>query len=243
MGDLWTWDRAEKVRKAIEAFEAALTVYSKDAYPADWASTQTNLGVAWENRPTGKIVENVKKAIAAYEAALTVYTKEAYPRDWARTQMNLGNAWRHLSTGDKVKNVKNAVAAYEAALSGGPTDLPPEVRRSVKTKLSWHQLLIKDFIGALSTCERAPDEDAADLLLQTNHAHAFLFLGRTEEARQLYGKYVGQEIAETGKSWERIILEDLDDLEENGLTSPEFTKIREMLKSKTAEVGSAPAAK
>ena len=83
----------------------------------------------------------------------------------------------------------------------------------------------------------------AFFLYKLTMRHALLLLGRTEEARRLYRKYVGQKIPETGKSWEQTILEDFDDLEKNGLKSPEFAKIREMLKSKNAEAGSAPAAK
>jgi tetratricopeptide (TPR) repeat protein len=236
-------DKARSVKTAIAAYEAALTVYTKKAYPAAWARTQYNLGIAWHDLPTGNKAENLTKAISAYEAALTVRTKEAYPAAWARTQVNLGAAWGSLPTGNRAENLKNAIGAYEAALSVSLSDLSPELRQSTETELSWVQLLNKDFADVLSTFARATKEGADNPALQLNRAHSLLFLGRTEEARRIYGKFVGQKIPETGKTWEQAILEDFDELAKNGLKSPEFAKIREMLKSKKAEVGSAPAAK
>jgi hypothetical protein len=151
--------------------------------------------------------------------------------------------WEQLPTGNKTENLKQAVAVYKAALSVRPVDLTPELRRGLESGLSWNQLLIKDFAGALSTTERAPHEDAGNFSLQSNHAHALLLLGRTQEARQIYGKYVGQKVPGTDKNWEQVILEDFDDLANNGAKSPDFPNIRELLKAKKAELGSARAAR
>jgi tetratricopeptide (TPR) repeat protein len=122
-----TGNRSENLHKAIAAFEAALTVRTKEAHPADWAMTQNNLGNAWRSMPTGDRGENLRKAIAAYEAALTVQTKDGFPSDWAMTQNNLGVAWQSLQTGDRAENLRRAIAAYEAALTvqtkdGFPSD-------------------------------------------------------------------------------------------------------------------------
>ncbi|MDA2915165.1 tetratricopeptide repeat protein, partial [Acidobacteriia bacterium AH_259_A11_L15] len=71
-GDLPTGDRGENLGKAIAAYEAALTVRTREQFPVQWAGTQNNLGVAYKNLPTGDRGENLGKAIAAYEAALEV---------------------------------------------------------------------------------------------------------------------------------------------------------------------------
>jgi Tetratricopeptide repeat len=121
LGNAWagmlTGDRGENLRKAIAAYEAALTVYTKTAHPVDWAGTQTNLGGAWRDLPTGDRGENLRQAIAACEAALTVRTKAAYPVEWAGTQNNLGNAWRDMPADDQGENLRKAIAAYEAVLT------------------------------------------------------------------------------------------------------------------------------
>ena len=39
--------RAENLEAAIKAYEAALTVCTREAFPQDWANTQNSLGVAY----------------------------------------------------------------------------------------------------------------------------------------------------------------------------------------------------
>jgi tetratricopeptide (TPR) repeat protein len=240
--DLPTGDHIQNVKKAIAALDAALPVCSKEAHRDEWGITQLNLGTAWSHIPSKNKAEDLKKAIAAYEVALTVYTKEAYPARWVVIQNNLGLVWGQLPTGNQTENSKKTVAAYQAALTVGPPNLPPRLRQEIELRLSWKQILAKDFAGALSTCERVPKEDVDFLPVQADHAHALVFLGRMDEARQIYRKYVGQKFPESDKNWEQTMLDDFDELEKNGLHSPEFPKLREMLRPKPVQVGSTPVA-
>ena len=57
---------------AIKAYEAALTVRTREAFPQDWATTQNNLAIAYRDRIKGSKADNLEAAIKAYEAALTV---------------------------------------------------------------------------------------------------------------------------------------------------------------------------
>jgi tetratricopeptide (TPR) repeat protein len=120
LGSAWlrlpTGNKAENVRKAIEYFEAALTVSTKAADPTLWAATQDSLGIAWSELPTGDKSENLRKAIGCYEAVLTVRTKAAEPTGWADTQYNLGGAWFGLPTGDRAANLRKAIASMRGAL-------------------------------------------------------------------------------------------------------------------------------
>jgi TPR repeat protein len=68
-------------------------VYTRQAYPEQWARTQNNLGNAYLERIRGERAENLEQAIFHYQQALDVYTRQAYPEQWARTQNNLGNAY------------------------------------------------------------------------------------------------------------------------------------------------------
>ena len=43
----------ENRRRAIGCYEAALRVYTEAAFPQDWAMTQNNLGIAYQNLPDG----------------------------------------------------------------------------------------------------------------------------------------------------------------------------------------------
>ena len=57
-------DRADNLEKAIAAYEAALTVLTREASEREWAATQNNLGLAYERRIRGDRADNLEKAIA-----------------------------------------------------------------------------------------------------------------------------------------------------------------------------------
>jgi tetratricopeptide (TPR) repeat protein len=225
--------KTKNVEQAIAAYQAALGVYTKTADPADWAWTQDNLGLAWSDLPaasTAENAENLRRAITAFEAALSVRTKETHPADWARTQHSLGLAWLNLPTGNHAENLKYATAAFEAALDVPAASVSPQSRLSDETGLSWAQLLAKDFAGALASARPAAGEDNIYLPLEINYAHAVLLSGRTAEAQAIYLKHVGEKMDGTDKSWQQAVLQDFDDLEKNGIESPEYAKVTELLK-------------
>ncbi|MEH2382064.1 MAG: CHAT domain-containing protein, partial [Nostoc sp.] len=99
------------------ASTAALTVYTREALPQQWAMTQHNLANAYRDRIKGDRAENIENAIAASTAALTVYTREALPIYWARMQNNLGLAYTDRIKGDRAENIENAIAASTRALT------------------------------------------------------------------------------------------------------------------------------
>ena len=109
--------RALNLELVIASYEAALSVYTREAFLADWAMTQNNLGLAYRNRIRGERAENLEQAISAYEAALTVYTRESFPVDWAMTQNNLGLAYQDRIRGERAENLERAITAYGAALA------------------------------------------------------------------------------------------------------------------------------
>ncbi|NER80566.1 MAG: tetratricopeptide repeat protein, partial [Leptolyngbya sp. SIO1D8] len=62
-------DRALNLELSITAYQVALKVFTRDAFPEKWAGTQNNLGNAYRDRIRGERSENVEQAIAAYELA------------------------------------------------------------------------------------------------------------------------------------------------------------------------------
>ena len=237
LGAVWfklpTGNKGDNLLRAIAAFDDALTVFTKDSFPREWAAAENNLGAAWRDLPTGDKANNLTKAIAAYEDALTVRTKEALPAQWANTLGNLAAAWRDLPTGNRVENLQKAIAAYEEVLTIYGDGAVPAVQLSAEASLSWTQLLARDFQGALATASRAAQAGVVDLPLERNHAHALLFLGRIAEAKAIYLKHLGEQSEQSGKTWEQVVLEDFDELEKNGLTSPEIPQLRELLAAKS----------
>ncbi|MFN6525537.1 CHAT domain-containing tetratricopeptide repeat protein [Nostoc sp. ChiSLP03a] len=108
--------KASNIEIAITGYEIALTVYTRRAFPENWATTQNNLGAAYGERILGERADNIESAIAAYSAALEVRTRSAFPQEWASTQNNLGNAYGERIFGERAENIEMAIAAFSAAL-------------------------------------------------------------------------------------------------------------------------------
>ena len=123
----------DALNAAIEAYEAALTIYTEDDMPVDWAMTQNNIGTAYATqgeRLGGQAgIDALNAAIEAYEAALTVHTKDEMPADWAMTQNNLGTAYRtqgrRLGGQAGIDALRAANKSFEAALTVFTEDAMP----------------------------------------------------------------------------------------------------------------------
>jgi CHAT domain-containing protein len=98
------------LEKAIAASQLALQVYTREAFPEQWAGTQHNLAFAY--RESG----NIEQAIATSQLALQVYTREAFPEQWAGTQLYLAAAYRNRIQGEPADNIKQAIATSQLAL-------------------------------------------------------------------------------------------------------------------------------
>ena len=127
-------DSQKFLRKSVAAYRDALTVYTKEQLPQDWAMTQNNLGNVLGNQGTRTSGEAgtrlLAKAVQAYRDALTVRTKEQLPQDWATTQNNLGNVLGNQGTRTSgeagTRLLAKAVQAYRDALTVYTKDQLPQ---------------------------------------------------------------------------------------------------------------------
>jgi tetratricopeptide (TPR) repeat protein len=104
------------LREAVDAYRAALEVYTRERVPLDWAKTQNNLGNALLTLGERGDDDALRAAVAAYRAALQELTRARVPLQWAATQTNLGNALQTLGERGDDTALRAAVAAYRAAL-------------------------------------------------------------------------------------------------------------------------------
>jgi tetratricopeptide (TPR) repeat protein len=109
-------NKANNLEIAISGYEIALTVFTREAFPEQWATAQNNLALAYVDRIRGKQAENLERAISFCENALQVYTREAFPVKWAWTQHNLGLIYNNRIQGEKAENLERAIAYFKAAL-------------------------------------------------------------------------------------------------------------------------------
>jgi tetratricopeptide (TPR) repeat protein len=90
---------------------------TRERVPLDWATTQNNLGNAFQTlglRENG--IEKLEEAVEAYREALKEMTRERVSLQWAGTQNNLGNALKAL--GERENNqeyLKDALKAISSA--------------------------------------------------------------------------------------------------------------------------------
>ena len=86
-----------------------------------------------------------------------------------------------------------------------------------------YALDVRKFSKALTAAERAQALVPDLLWIDSNRAHALLFLGRRVEARALYLAHRGKQIPENdNKVWEDVIDEDFDALRAAGIEHTAF---------------------
>jgi len=104
--NLPTGDRGEDLRQAVACYDAALEVLTRDAFPADWAQTRYNTGLACE------AIGDPRTAEGCFEDSLQVWTEAAFPHDHADA------AWARV-------RVRAALASPPLTNTASPTKLSP----------------------------------------------------------------------------------------------------------------------
>ncbi|AOX00125.1 hypothetical protein BJP34_12305 [Moorena producens PAL-8-15-08-1] len=190
-------EKADNLEPAITAYQRALEVYTRQAFPQQWATIQHNLGNAYSDRIRGEKADNLEAAITAYQAALQVYTLEAFPEDWAMTQNSLGNAYRERIREEKAGNLEAAINSYQRALEVYTREAFPQQWAQIQNNLGNAysnrirgekadnlEAAIKTFQGALEvyTREAFPQQWAT---IQHNLGNAYSDRIREEKADNL----------------------------------------------------------
>jgi TPR repeat protein len=96
--------------------------------------------------------------------------------------------------------------------------------------VAWRALLAREFTKASSVADRARALLPDDLSIETNRAHALMFLGHREEAKALYLAHKGKPLpGQHGRLWERAIAQDFAEFRKAGLTHPMMADIEKEL--------------
>ena len=121
------------LKQAIDAYDAALDIVTRDTMPAGWADTQMHRAIALSilgERAGGELgMTWLREAIDAYDAALEIRTRDTTPANWAMTQMNRANVLMIL--GERAGGeqgmawLRQAVDAYDAAMDIVTRDTMP----------------------------------------------------------------------------------------------------------------------
>ena len=95
---------------------------------------------------------------------------------------------------------------------------------------AWRALFAREFTKALTASDRAHALLPDDLGIETNRAHALMFVERGKESKALYLSHKGKPVSEEdAKLWERAIAEDFAEFRKAGLTHPMMADIEKEL--------------
>lgn len=110
--------------QALSDFTQALTVFSRDVTPREWASTlrerALTYGVQTQSFFSGKREEYLRLGIFDYDSALNVLAEQEWPYDWAITITNRGVLYSELvslPSTTQSEDAAHALADTEAAMS------------------------------------------------------------------------------------------------------------------------------
>lgn len=125
------------IQQAINAYQRALRIFTREAYPTEFAILHNNLAAAFLSMPITDERSKMREALAvqSFEAALEVVTLVDNPREYAMLQNNLGNALQYASSAHALENNQRALHAYDEALKvRTETDAPLEFANTLANK-------------------------------------------------------------------------------------------------------------
>ncbi|GEM_PF-2681764 len=213
-------DGVAELKQAIAAYDAALTVVSREASLTAWAKAQmmryNALSLLAE---TGGIPDAsaLRQAIAGYDQILDAVVGKAEPADWARVQMNRANSY--LKLGDVVGGAEGIAALHEA-IAG--YDLALSVRGQDDTTADWALVEMNRASACVKLHEVATDEADPDILCKAVHTLGWL-MSLPEGAPNLDRPLFIRRVAVSG----HLLLENWDEVV--SITRPTFERAAEWL--------------
>lgn len=228
--------------EAIGYYEQVLTIRQKlaDAEPNS-TDRQGSVAYAYRNLANALLANGkLTEAIADFQNVVTIRETLAQAEpDNTERQTDLGYAYEALAralladgqVGESLAYRRKALAVRErgaarteqaeVAAKGKPgADTASELGN-----LAWDAILAQLFDRALAASERAIGLAPDEVWIETNRAHALMFLGRTDDARSVYLRYLGVKNVQSGKPWEVVILDDFTALRRAGLSNPLMNEI------------------
>ena len=210
-------------RGVSQDYAKAREWYQKAADKGD-AGAMANLGVLHDNGQG--VAQDYAKAREWYERA-------AGKGDATAMEQLESLPVREASATGRYGEALRLQEALEAKAEGRETEregkLGPETAGAL-VSVAWQALFARAFETVLAVAERARALLPANLLIETNRAHALMFLERREEARSLYLAHKGEALSPTDcRLWEQVIAGDFAEFRKAGLTHPMMDKIEMQL--------------
>jgi TPR repeat protein len=186
------------------------------------ATAMTQLGLLYENGLG--VAQDYAKAREWYEKAAGKSDARAKPQLEELPIKEAAGAGHYA----QALQLQEALAAKQEAAE---TKRNPgeETARAFKG-VAWYALFAREFTKALTASDRAHALLPDNLVIETNRAHALMFLERRKESKALYLAHKGKPLSEhDARLWERVIVEDFAALRKAGLRRPMMAEIEKQL--------------
>ena len=209
-------------------YERALAIGEKALGPEhpDTATSLNNLALLLQEQG------DLAAARPLYERALAIREKALGPEhpDTSRARWYLARVLSASGYAREALQLQEVLAAEEEAAETKREGKPGKATASALHAVAWYALFAREFTRALSVADRAHALLPDNLDVETNRAHALMFLDRQTECRALYLAHKGKPMSEQDSSlWERVIADDFAKLRKAGLTHPTMADIEREL--------------
>jgi tetratricopeptide (TPR) repeat protein len=174
---LYTWakkDNPQFYKGAMEAFQGALKIFSREETPEVFADIHQYLGVIYAEIPDEVKKKSIWAGIssASFQQALEFYTRESHPYEYAMVCNNYANAMTKYPEAIHSDNLEKALFYYNEALSiRTPADWPLERAVSLLNyvETSWYlnlsgngsnHALFDDMLGKATEAKQLTNDPA-----------------------------------------------------------------------------------
>jgi TPR repeat protein len=214
-------------------YEGGRGVAQDSAKALEWYEKAADKGDATAMRNLGVLYAKGQGVTQDYVKAREWYEKAAAKGDADATEQLESLAISEAAAAGRYGEALRLQAGLAAKTE--PREIEREGKPGEETvgaliSVAWCALFAREFETALTAVDRAHALLPGNLLVETNRAHALMFLEREEKARLLYLAHKGEALSPTdSRLWERVIAEDLRDLRKAGLTHPMMGEIEKQL--------------
>jgi tetratricopeptide (TPR) repeat protein len=222
--------------EATAAYQRALKLYEELAqtnpqtYLPDVAGTLNNLGVLYKD------LHQYPEAIAAVQRALQIREElaqtnpQTYLPDVAMTLNNLGLLYRDQHQYPEATAVYQRALQIREQLAKDNPDMYLSGLAISYGNMAWTLLFVQQFKEAERYAQKGLEADPSQEWINANLALAYLFSGQYAQAEAIYVQF--KDKPDKHGTYKDVFLEDLQTLEDAGITHPDVAKIRRVLEEK-----------
>ncbi len=178
---------------------------------------------------------DVKTARKKYRKSIKLYEKLVAKDKNLQYRYNLSFVYQSLnniepSNAKRIENQEKVVATRTEVYKFFQNESTMTSLANACGNYSWYLLLGKQFETAEQNARLALETDPTQMWIKVNLGHALLFQGKRENAQVIYMEIKDYTYPpEPNKTFKNIILQDLKELENQGVKHKDVAKVRKML--------------